>query len=115
MLYEAVFGEPEELVPRHPELVNVLWEMGLLPDVRVLPEFVRPRISATREDAVQSALDQLPSDQWALWALGEALTSRIRMLVDERFNKLFEETAGGYLPRWIEPRREVLITWTTGD
>src|SRR5438105_8132984 len=37
VLYELVLGEREEVVPGHVELVNVLWELGILPDVRVLP------------------------------------------------------------------------------
>src|SRR5687768_15986181 len=32
-LFPLVYGEPEEIVPGHVELVNVLWEMGILPDV----------------------------------------------------------------------------------
>jgi hypothetical protein len=36
-LYQQIHGEPEEIVPGHQELVNVLWEMDILPDVQVLP------------------------------------------------------------------------------
>jgi hypothetical protein len=28
-----VYGEAEEVVPGHGELVNVLWELGILPDL----------------------------------------------------------------------------------
>jgi len=37
VLFHFVHGEAEEVVPGHVELVGVLWELGILPDVRVLP------------------------------------------------------------------------------
>lgn len=37
VLYHLVHGETEEVVPGHVELVHVLWELGILPDIRVLP------------------------------------------------------------------------------
>src|SRR5215475_6079739 len=37
VLYHLVHGETEEVVPGHVELVNVLWELDILPDIRVLP------------------------------------------------------------------------------
>jgi hypothetical protein len=42
------------VVPGHVELVNVLWELGILPDIRVLPlHTARPIIPApTREAAI---------------------------------------------------------------
>jgi hypothetical protein len=42
-------GETEAIVPGHVELVNVLWEMGIEPDVRMLPDVpVRHPAGSTR-------------------------------------------------------------------
>jgi hypothetical protein len=43
VLYHLLYGEPEEVVPGHVELVNVLWELGILPDVHVLQPSSPPR------------------------------------------------------------------------
>lgn len=37
VLFQLVHGEEEVVVPGHAELVNVLWELDILPDIRVLP------------------------------------------------------------------------------
>ncbi len=37
-LFRRVFDEPLAPMPGHRELLPVLWDMGILPDVRVLPE-----------------------------------------------------------------------------
>src|SRR5271169_448445 len=37
VLFKLVHGETEVVVPGHVELVNVLWELDILPDIRVLP------------------------------------------------------------------------------
>jgi SAM-dependent methyltransferase len=111
-LFRLVYGEVEEIVPGHVELVNVLWEIGVEPDVRMLP---RPTGAypplPTREAAIQTALGRFPGDQWALWPLGPDLEGRAREILQTRFDELFVETADGYVPGWITPGREVLITW----
>ncbi|HEY7296176.1 MAG TPA: class I SAM-dependent methyltransferase [Dehalococcoidia bacterium] len=37
-LFELVYGEPQRPVPSYRELLPAIWELGILPDVRVLPE-----------------------------------------------------------------------------
>jgi hypothetical protein len=37
VLYKLVHGEAEEVVPGHVELINVIWELGILPDIQVSP------------------------------------------------------------------------------
>jgi hypothetical protein len=37
VLFQLVYEEIEEVVPGHVELANVLWEQGILPDIRILP------------------------------------------------------------------------------
>jgi hypothetical protein len=113
VLYHLVHGEPEEVVPGHVELVNVLWELGLLPDIRVLPRHTaRPLIPAlTREAAIAGEMARFGGDQWAFWPLGADLEQRLRGLLEARFNELFATGPEGFIPRWITPGREILITW----
>jgi SAM-dependent methyltransferase len=113
VLYHLVHGETEEVVPGHVELVNVLWELDILPDIRVLPlHTARPIIPApTREAAIAGEMARFGGDQWALWPLGSALEQRLRGLLEARFDELFAVGPEGFSPRWITPGREILITW----
>jgi SAM-dependent methyltransferase len=111
-LFRLVHGEVEELVPGHVELVNVLWEMGIEPDVRMLPDPpTGPQPPPSREAAVHMAIMRFAGEQWALWPLGTELEARLRQVLDTRFDELFTQTADGYVPAGINPGREVLITW----
>ena len=113
-LFPLVYGEAEELVPGHVELVNVLWEMGLEPDVRMLPDptVLAPPAAPTPDAAVQTAIARFPSEQWAFWPLGSELEARLRQVLEARFDELFTRTADGYTQKtWVNPGREVLITW----
>jgi len=113
VLYHLVHGETEEVVPGHVELVNVLWELDILPDIRVLPlHTARPIIPApTREAAIAGEMARFGGDQWALWPLDSALEQRLRGLLEARFDELFAAGPEGFSPRWITPGREILITW----
>src|SRR5215467_7144024 len=113
VLYHLVHGETEEVVPGHGELVNVLWELDILPDIRVLPlHTARPIIPAqTREAAIAGEMARFGEDQWALWPLDSALEQRLRGLLEARFDELFAAGPEGFSPRWITPGREILITW----
>jgi len=113
VLYHLVHGESEEVVPGHGELVNVLWELDILPDIRVLPlHTARPIIPApTREAAIAGEMARFGGDQWALWPLDSALEQRLRGLLEARFDELFAAGPEGFSPRWITPGREILITW----
>ena len=113
VLFQLVHGEVEEVVPGHVELVNVLWELGILPDVRVLPlHAARPIVPApTREAAIALRVAGFGGDQWALWPLGSDLEHRLRTVLESRFDELFTASAEGFAPRFITPGREILITW----
>jgi len=111
-LFGLVYGEPEEIVPGHAELVDVLRELGVEPEVRVLegpPTRLVP--APTRAAAVERAVAGFGSDQWALWPLGPELSARVREILETRFDELFVEVSGGYARR-LPMGREVLITWT---
>lgn len=104
-LFRVLFEEEQVLTPGHRELLPVLWEMGVLPDVRVLPERFARRVPTppTREEAVKAWLDnQSPRDR---------ATAERRL--EARFDELFTKAEDGYHPTWRPDPREVLITWET--
>jgi SAM-dependent methyltransferase len=110
-LFRLVHGETEVIVPGHGELVNVLWDMGIEPDIRMLPE---PSVSyppqPTREAAIQYAIGRF-ADQWANWPREPELAAQIRNVLESGFDALFRETPDGFAATWIKLGREVLITW----
>jgi hypothetical protein len=112
-LFELVHGEAEAIVPGQVELVNVLWELGILPDVLVLPRFTaNPIVPApTKRAAIDRGVAGFGGDQWALWPLGSELEERVRTILEERFEELYGQEDAGFVPRWITPGREILITW----
>src|SRR5262249_46050359 len=111
-VFQVCYEEPSERVPGHVELIDVLWELGIEPDVRMLP-IVPSTMAATPdyEAAVQLALAQLRGHQWAFWPLDPELERLARRRIEARFGELFERTPEGYQPQWTVPGREVLITW----
>ena len=73
-LFPPIYGEREAIVPGHVELINVLWEMGIEPDVRMLPDVpVRHPAAPTREAAVHAGVIRIAGEQWARWPLGPEL------------------------------------------
>ncbi len=106
-IFRLVYGEDQAPVAGHQDLLAALWEMGILPDVRVLPEppWWEVDLPRTKEAAVQMALQSSwlhPSDHLRAGGV-------ISTYVDE----LFRSTPNGYLPLWREPMKEMLITWET--
>jgi hypothetical protein len=94
--------------PGHRELLPVLWEMGLLPEVRVLgkSDFIAERERYADRDAAITAV--LPA------GLDEDAAARARGAVDQHFDELFiPGEDGGYRRRPIENSRVLLITWDT--
>ena len=112
VLYQLVHGEAEEVVPGHVELINVIWELGILPDIRVLPQATVPFTPALhREAAIAAAVARFPGEQWGWWSLGPDLEPRLRSILETRFDELFTAGPEGFIPRYIAPGREILITW----
>ena len=91
--------------------MKVLWEMGIDPDVRMLPDLWRTAPLPTREAAFNTALTNARGHQLAFWPFKPELAERARQLVETRFDELFAQTSEGYQPRWQGTAREVLITW----
>ena len=106
-LFRLVYGEEQEVVPGHRQLLPVLWELGILPDIRVMP---CPRrwdleIPQTKEEAVELALQGRwlrPEDQ-----------PRARRQITAHFQELSAHSPEGYRPLWQPDERELLITWET--
>jgi hypothetical protein len=112
VLYQLVHGEAEEVVPSHVELINVIWELGILPDIRVSPFPTVPLAPAPgREAAIAGAIARFPGEQWGWWSLGSDLEARLRSILEARFDELFTLSPEGFVPRYITPGHEILITW----
>jgi len=112
VLYQLVHGEAEHVVPGHVELINVIWELGILPDIRVSPVPSVPLAPAPgREAAIAGAIARFPGEQWGWWSLGPDLECRLRSILEARFDELFTAGPEGFIPRYITPGREILITW----
>ena len=112
VLYQLVHGEAEEVVPGHVELINVIWELGILPDIRVLPQPTVPFTpAASRDAAIAGAISRFPGEQWGWWGLEPDLEHRLRSILEARFDELFTAGPEGFIPRYVAPGREILITW----
>jgi hypothetical protein len=112
VLYQLVHGEAEEVVPGHVELISVIWEMGILPDIRVLPHPTLPFTPAPNRDAaIAGAIARFPGEQWSWWNLGSDLEQRLRVILESRFEELFVTSPEGFIPRYVTPGRDILITW----
>ena len=108
-LFRLVHGEEQEPYPGHRELLAVLWEMGILPDVRVLPSppWWDVEFHQSRNEALESALGR---HQW----LRPEDAARARTILEDRFDELFHQSPQGFQPVWRPEIRELLITWETG-
>lgn len=116
VLFQLVHGEREEVVPGHVEIMNVLWEIGRLPDLKMLQSpTVRLMVPLpSREAALAFAAQRVANEQWAHWPVPAAFEARARATVERHFDELYAQGADGFTPRWITMGREVLITWQPG-
>ncbi len=110
--FRLVHGEEQAPVPAHRELLPVLWQMGILPDVRVLPEmaFSERGLPRTKEEALRLS-GQGVTPAWALPRLGLGFEERAQRILEAHFDELFQETPGGFRRRLPQDARELLITW----
>ena len=107
MLREAVLGESPPRWPGLPELSAVLWEMGLLPEIRPLPDEPWWLTDAERELTEESAIDL--AMRWL-----ESEDDHTRSTVASNIEQLFVRSQKGWTSRWMSDPRAVLITWETG-
>jgi len=111
-LFELVHGEPEALAPGHEALMAVLWEQGILPDLKMLggvPPGAAPR--ASRSEAIDAAVESFKAEQWAFWPYEPEMQERIEAVLEADFDSLFVEEPEGFRPTWSDYGRDVLITW----
>jgi hypothetical protein len=109
-LFRLVYGEDQALLPGHRALLPVLWEMGILPDVCVLP--LRPTMAGLALQAgyprtAEEAITFTMNGRW----LAPRDRDRARGVIEVHFQELFEETSEGFRPLWQVDSREILITW----
>lgn len=107
-LFRAVYGEDMAPLPGHRELLPVLWDHGILPEVRVLGAMGMRVVDAfaTKEEAVSGSLGQ----GTVLWRGPEGREHAERALT-AHFDEVFEKTDAGYRRRYRPDRRNLLITW----
>jgi len=107
-LFHLIYGEEQKIFPGQAQLLPVLWDMGILPDVQVMPEspWWENQRPPTREAAMEMVLEDRvvkPQDK-----------DRARPLIESHFDELFAASDTGFVPLWRLEMREVLITWETG-
>ena len=106
-LFRRVYGEALAPMPGHRELLPVLWDMGILPDLRVLPDptWWEDWNYSTREEAVESVI-------FGRWS-EEGAREQARQIFDNQFDELFEADGDGYRAIWRKPMQDLVITWET--
>ncbi len=105
-LRRVLFDEQPAPWPGLPELAAVLWEMGLLPDIKVVdqaPWWIPEAAGGLTEDqAIDLTIARLER--------GDEATRR---QIEAKLDRLFKRSPDGLNPRWLCRAREVMITWPT--
>lgn len=104
-LYKLIHGEEQVRVPGQQELLPVLWELGIVPEVRLLPEkFVNVfDLPHTREEAVRTAMQAADADD---------NNDDARRVIEKRFDEIYRLEDGIFQPLWRTPSPQVLISWS---
>lgn len=104
-LFHLVYGEEQAPVPGFRQLMALLWDMGILPDLLMLPEppWWEGEVLQTREEALELAVE----GRW----LREEDRPRARKMLEQSFDRWFSSGVDGFRPQWREVSRELLITW----
>ena len=106
-LFQLVYGEEQAVLPGQAQLLPVLWDMGVLPDVQVLPE--SPWWENERPPTREEAVKMITEDR----VIKPANRGRAQALFETHFDELFAPSDAGFVPLWREDMRELLITWET--
>ena len=99
-VWKRVHGEDRIDLPALPELMNVLWEMDIYPDV----EMVQTSGPRSAED-MESALEMLRRIVYV-----EPGTEKDTRLM-EAAKELLIETSDGLVVKGAKPRRQALVSW----
>lgn len=101
-LWEPVHGDTRINLPALPELVNVLWEMDIYPDVDMMPHRRRSPF-----ESPEAALDQIAR---RLFIGGNPVREeRLRAALPD----YLEPTSDGYVIRGSKPARQGIVHWRT--
>jgi len=108
-LFQMIYGEEQNIFPGQAQLLPVLWDLGILPDVLVMPEspWWENQRPPTKEAAIEMVLEDRvikPQDR-----------DRAQPLIESRFDELFAASVAGFVPQWRSDMREILITWEPGS
>lgn len=104
-LFRMAFAAEAAPSPGFRDLLPVIWDIGVVPDVRVFDEwFTWPEhLPTDEESAIRFALAELePRDE-------PTARSRIAAALDQ----LYERRSDVWQPIWRSPSRAMLITWRT--
>lgn len=104
---QIVQGERPPHWPGLPELAAALCEMGLLPEIRPLPD--QPWWLTDDERNLD---DEAATDLAMRWL--DADDDATRAAVERNLNRLFVRSQEGLTARWLSEPRCVLVTWETG-
>lgn len=104
---DVVLNESPPRWPGLPELAAVLWEMGLLPEIRPLPDPPWWISDSERDLSPEAAIDLAVQ-----WLDREDLETKAA--VTAKLDLLFDRSDGGLIPGWLNRARQVLLTWETG-
>ena len=107
-LFELAYGEEQAMLPGQAQLLPVLWDMGILPDVHVLPE--SPWWENQRLRTKQEAVNFIVEDR----VVKPEHRNQAQALFKTHFDELFAPSEAGFIPLWRSDMRELLITWETG-
>ena len=99
-LWTPVHGEERVNLPALPELVNVMWEVGIYPDVEMFDALDR-QVFESREAAVE----QLRGRLWV--APDTEADRRLQQAAEE----LLEDCDGGVAIRGEDAKRQGLLSW----
>ena len=101
-LFRIAFEEEEQPSPGFKELLPVIWDLGIAPDVIVVDEpFTWPeRLPRNDEEAVRFALEELAAHDHP------GAEDNIRAQLDDLFDR-----GEVYRPTWRTPAKAMLITW----
>ena len=99
-LWEPVYGEVRVNLPALPELMNVLWEMGIYPSVRMLTP-TGPQIFESVEAAIEEVSGRL--------FIGSDAERRRRL--SESIEGYLEAVDGGYRIRGTRAVRQGVMWW----
>jgi hypothetical protein len=107
-LFELLHDEPQSPLPGFRELLPALWEMGLVPDVRVLEPAPATSLGgafATRAEAISFAVAGAAPENRDVKAAE----------LDRRFDEFFYPVPDGFRRKATGDTRLMLITWQTSS